>query len=76
MPKREPAWHATELAVVRRKGAHFKNCMAEVDRKAMERALKGECVAALRRDGFKGSFPDFYRETDGFVALVNFQFYR
>ncbi len=29
----------------------------------------------LRKVGFRGSFPDFYRDTEGFVALVNFQFY-
>jgi len=49
--------------------------MAGVDRAAMERSLKEHCVPALRRAGFKGSFPDFYRDTEGFVALVNFQFY-
>jgi len=41
----------------------------------MERSLKEQCVPVLRRAGFKGSFPDFYRDTEGFVALVNFQFY-
>jgi hypothetical protein len=49
--------------------------MNGVDRAVMERALKEQCVPALRRAGFKGSLPNFYRETDGFVALVNFQFY-
>ena len=49
--------------------------MSGVDRAAMERELKDQCVPVLRRAGFKGSFPDFYRETEGFVALVNFQFY-
>src|SRR5262245_66265686 len=49
--------------------------MSGVDRAAMERALKEQCVPVLRRAGFKGSFPDFYRDTEGFVALVNFQFY-
>lgn len=32
-------------------------------------------MPVLRRAGFKGSFPDFYRDTDGFVALINFQFF-
>lgn len=45
------------------------------DRKDMEAALKSSCVPNLRKAGFKGSFPHFYREADGFVALVNFQFY-
>ena len=49
--------------------------MAGVDRETMERALRDSCVPVLREAGFKGSFPDFYRETEGFVALVNFQFY-
>jgi hypothetical protein len=46
-----------------------------VDRATMEKALRNECVPALRRSGFKGAFPNFYRDSDGFVALVNFQFY-
>lgn len=49
--------------------------MVGVDRAAMERALKDRCMPVLRRAGFKGSFPDFYRDTEGFVALINFQFY-
>ena len=49
--------------------------MGGVDRADMERALKERCVPVLRRAGFRGSFPDFYRDTEGFVALVNFQFY-
>lgn len=47
----------------------------EIDRKTMEQALRSGCVPRLRRLGFKGSFPDFYRESDGFISLVNFQFY-
>lgn len=47
----------------------------EVDRQTMERALRNGCVPELRRLGFKGSFPDFYRESDGFILLINFQFY-
>jgi hypothetical protein len=46
-----------------------------VDRQTIEEALKSECVPALRRAGFKGAFPNFYRDTGGFVALVNFQFF-
>jgi hypothetical protein len=45
-----------------------------MDRKAIERALKAQCVPVLRKAGFRGSFPNFYREDDDFVALVNFQF--
>lgn len=41
----------------------------------MERALKDGCVPELRRAGFRGAFPNFYRESEGFIALVNFQFY-
>lgn len=40
----------------------------------MSAALKDHCVPALRKMGFKGSFPNFYREDAGFVCLVNFQF--
>jgi uncharacterized protein DUF4304 len=47
----------------------------DIDRKTMERALREGCVPELRRLGFKGSFPDFYRESGGFISLVNFQFY-
>lgn len=49
--------------------------MHDVDRQTMERALRDGCVPQLRRLGFKGSFPDFYRDSGGFIALVNFQFY-
>jgi Domain of unknown function (DUF4304) len=48
--------------------------MVEIDRKTMERALKDQCVPTLRLVRFKGSFPNFYREDDDFIALVNFQF--
>ena len=51
------------------------SAMRGVDRAVIERALKEECVPVLRRSGFRGSFPDFYRDTEDFVALVNFQFY-
>jgi hypothetical protein len=49
--------------------------MAGVDRQTIEEALRSECVPTLRRAGFKGTFPNFYRDTAGFVALVNFQFF-
>ncbi|MDA8585171.1 DUF4304 domain-containing protein [Rhodobacteraceae bacterium] len=41
----------------------------------MEAVLKEHCVPVLRGQGFKGSFPNFYRDTDGFVSLINFQFW-
>ncbi len=40
----------------------------------MSSALKTYCVPILREMGFKGSFPNFYRDADGFVSLVSFQF--
>ena len=44
-------------------------------RRDMEGALKLHCVPYLRNLGFKGSFPDLYREANGLVSLLNFQFY-
>lgn len=49
--------------------------MAETDHTTMVNVLKNSCVPVLREAGFKGSFPDFYRETQGFVAVINFQFF-
>jgi len=46
-----------------------------IDRKLMEKELRSHCVPFLRELGFKGSFPDMYRNTDGFVSLINFQFF-
>lgn len=43
-------------------------------RQAMSVSLKNIVVPVLRRLGFKGSFPHFYRESDGHVDLVAFQF--
>jgi hypothetical protein len=43
-------------------------------REMMLKELKAIVVPALRARGFKGSFPDFFRDTGGFVALVNVQF--
>lgn len=45
------------------------------DRATMERVLKEQCVPVLRGHGFKGSFPDLYRDIGGFVSLINFQFF-
>jgi Domain of unknown function (DUF4304) len=46
----------------------------DTDRKTMETLLKRTCVPTLRDLGFKGSYPNFYRETGDFVALANVQF--
>ncbi len=46
-----------------------------IDRKKMETELKTRCISFLREHGFKGSFPNMYRESSGFVSLINFQFY-
>ena len=46
-----------------------------IDRKQMELELKKHCVPLLKERGFKGSFPNMYRETEGFVSLINFQFF-
>ncbi len=45
------------------------------DREQLVAALKSDCIPALREVGFKGSFPDFYRVSGDFVALVNLQFF-
>lgn len=45
------------------------------DRATMEMALKEQCVPVLRGYGFKGSFPNLYRDVGGFVSLINFQFF-
>ena len=44
-------------------------------REEMNAKLKASSVAFLRKKGFKGSFPNLYRDTCGFIALVNFQFF-
>jgi hypothetical protein len=46
------------------------------ERAEMEEQLKKHCVAFLRTRGFKGRFPDLYRDIYGFVSLINFQFFR
>ena len=45
------------------------------DRATIEFEIKNEVVSFLRENGFKGSFPDFYRERNEFVRLINFQFF-
>ena len=44
-------------------------------RQEMQLELKENCISLLRKIGFKGSFPNLYRERDGFISLINFQFY-
>lgn len=46
-----------------------------IDRKELETELKKQCVPVLRGHDFKGSFPNMYRDNDGFVSLINFQFF-
>ena len=46
-----------------------------MNRKQIETELKNHCIPLLREHGFKGSFPNLYKENDGFVFLINFQFY-
>ena len=46
----------------------------ETDRKTMVAVLKRSFVPTLRALGFKGSFPNFFRVTEDFVALANVQF--
>ena len=46
----------------------------ETDRKTMIAVLKRSFVPTLRALGFKGSFPNFFRVTEDFVALANVQF--
>lgn len=46
-----------------------------IDRKHIERELKSQVVPILRELGFKGSFPNLYRDRENFISLVNFQFF-
>ncbi len=46
-----------------------------IDRKQMEIGLKSQVVPTLRELGFKGSFPNLYRDVNNFVSLINFQFF-
>ena len=46
-----------------------------IERKQMETELKKQIVPTLRGMGFKGSFPNFYRDIADFVGLINFQFF-
>ena len=43
-------------------------------RRAIDASLKTVTVPFLRQSGFKGSFPHFYREIDGHVDLLMFQY--
>ena len=46
-----------------------------IERKQIESELKKHCIPLLRECGFKGSFPNLYRDAGGFICLINFQFY-
>ncbi|MGY8643866.1 MAG: DUF4304 domain-containing protein [Verrucomicrobiales bacterium] len=39
-----------------------------------DEALKSIVVPDLRTRGFKGSYPNFFRERDGHIDLLGFQF--
>ena len=41
----------------------------------MVAALKGHTVPSLRVQGFKGSFPHFFREQNDFISLLSVQFF-
>jgi len=45
------------------------------ERKQMEAELKKHCIPILRNHGFRGSFPNLYRDVNDFISLTNFQFY-
>lgn len=45
------------------------------DKNTIVASLKEITVPYLRNIGFKGSFPNFYRDEAGFISLINFQFY-
>lgn len=47
----------------------------KIDRKQMETELKNKVVPFLKAFGFKGSFPNLYRDNASFVSLINFQFF-
>jgi uncharacterized protein DUF4304 len=42
----------------------------------MNKAIRDVVIPALRARGFKGSFPHFYREIEGHIDLLSFQFHR
>ncbi len=44
-------------------------------RQEMQLELKENCIPLLRKIGFKGSFPNLYLERDGFISLINCQFF-
>lgn len=41
----------------------------------MEMELKNQVIPFLKNLGFKGSFPNLYRNNSEFISLVNFQFF-
>lgn len=44
-------------------------------REDMDRVFKTVCVPHLRKLGFKGSYPEFHCEDQGFTKLIAFQFF-
>ncbi len=50
--------------------------MTELDiaRRSMDAALKATVVPVLRKKGFRGSYPHFYREVGESADLLTFQF--
>jgi Domain of unknown function (DUF4304) len=64
-------------ALVKAMGAYYHSIFkvnAQLSDDGDDDVLPG-CVPELRRLGFKGSFPDLYRESSGFISVINFQFY-
>jgi hypothetical protein len=45
------------------------------DKNKIVSSLKKITAPYLRKIGFKGLFPNFYRDDSGFISLINFQFY-
>ena len=46
-----------------------------MERKQVEAEIKKHCIPLLRKHRFKGAYPNLHKEQNGFVCLVNFQFY-
>ena len=46
-----------------------------IERNQIEQSLRTICIPTLKEHGFKGSFPNFYRNSNDFISLVNFQFF-
>jgi hypothetical protein len=46
-----------------------------IDKSVMIMELKKNCIPVLKSNGFKGSFPNFYKDDYAFIYLLNFQFF-